>query len=183
MNVNVTAPSILQNAPSVVRLALVEDAQEIWRLFLQGHRENGIFTLAPDKVTWFLSRVLCPETIPEGDIGPRGVIGVIGPVGSLEGLVFLTIGQYWYSHDYHLEEYIIYTDPEHRRSHHAEALVRWMKDQVEVQNMPLVTGIISNIRTEAKCRLYRRMLPKVGEFFCLSPKGSSLSLGTIATSS
>lgn len=182
MNVNVKAPAIL-NAPSVVRLALPEDAKEIWRLFLQGHKENGIFTLAPDKVTWFLSRVLMPETIQIGDTGPRGVIGVIGSIGNLEGLVFLTIGQYWYTHEYHLEEYIIYTDPEHRRSYHVQALVQWMKDQVEVQQMPLVTGIISTYRTEAKCRLYRRMLPKVGEFFSLSPKGSSLSVGVVATSS
>ena len=77
---------------------------------------------------------------------------------------------------------MVYTDPEHRRSHHAEALVTWMKDQVEIQQMPLVTGIISNIRTEAKCRLYRRMLPKAGEFFVLTPKCGSLS-GAVATSS
>lgn len=170
-------------SPSIVRLATAEDAQEIWRLFLQGHKENGIFTLAPDKVTWFLSRVLCPETIPLGDTGPRGVIGVIGKVGSLEGLVFLTIGQYWYSNDFHLEEYIIYTDPEHRRSHHVQALVEWMKNQVDITGLPLVTGIISNIRTEAKCRLYRRMLPKIGEFFYLGPKGSTVAPGLVATSS
>lgn len=177
MNVNVVAPAVQQHAPSVVRLAGPDDAVEIWRLFLQAHNENGLFTLAPEKVTWFLSRALCPETIPDGDTGPRGVIGVIGPVGKLEGLVFLTIGQYWYSNDWHLEEYIIYTDPEHRRSHHAEALVRWMKDQVEIQQMPLVTGIISNIRTEAKCRLYRRMLPKAGEFFVVRPKEQKVNSG------
>ena len=178
MNVAAKVVPIIQNAPSVVRLALPDDAHEIWRLFLQGHRENGLFTLAPEKVTWFLSRALCPETIPLGDTGPRCVIGVIGPVGSLEGLIFLTITQQWYSNQYHMEEWMVYTDPEHRRSHHAEALVQWMKDQVEIQQMPLLTGIISNIRTEAKCRLYRRMLPKVGEFFVLTPKGSSLSVAT-----
>lgn len=175
MNVNV-APAILPNAPSVVRLALPEDAKEIWRLFLQGHRENGMFTLAPEKVTWFLSRALCPETIQLGDTGPRCVIGVIGPIGSLEGLIFLTITQQWYSNDYHMEEWMVYTDPEHRRSHHVQALVEWMKSQVEIQQMPLITGIISNVRTEAKCRLYRRMLPKAGEFFVLKPKGNGLSV-------
>lgn len=171
------------NAPSVVRLAIPEDSQEIWRLFLQGHKENGIFTLAPEKVQWLMSRALQPELIPLGDTGPRGVIGVIGPVGGLEGLIFLTIGQYWYSNDYHLEEWLIYTDPEHRRSHHVQALIQWMKDQVEVTRLPLVTGVISNIRTEAKCRLYRRMLPKIGEFFYLGPKGSTLTPGLVALSS
>lgn len=175
--------NIIVNAQSTVRLAMPEDGQEIWRLFLQGHRENGVFTLSPQKVQWFLNRVLNPQMIPLGDTGPRGVIGVIGPVGSLEGLVFLTIGQYWYTDEFHLEEYIIYVDPEHRKSAHARSLVQWMKDQVELTKIPLVTGIISTHRTEAKCRLYRQMLPKIGEFFYLGPKGSTLSPGLVATSS
>jgi hypothetical protein len=31
--------------------------------------------------------------------------------------------------------------------------------------MPLVIGVISNIRTEAKIKLYERRLPKAGAFF------------------
>lgn len=158
---------------SIVRIADKLDYQEVWRLFLQGHRENGLFTLAADKVEWFMRRVLAPETIPPDDTGPRGVIGVIGPRGGLEALVFVTIGTYWYSHDQHLEEFIVYVDPECRQSNHAQALVEWMKEQVETTRLPLMTGIISTKRTEAKCRLYRRMLPKIGEFFYLGPKGSN----------
>jgi hypothetical protein len=151
--------------PSVVRNAKPADRQEIWRLFLQGHRENGQFTLAPEKVDWFLNRALFPELIPEWDSGARGVVGVIGDVGKLEALAVLFIGTFWYSHDRHLEEYIVYVDPECRRSHHAVSLVSWMKAQSDRIRVPLVTGIISNERTEAKCRLYRRLVPKIGEFF------------------
>ncbi len=45
-------------------------------------------------------------------------------------------------------------------------------------------GVSSNHeRTEAKCRLYRRMLPKIGEFFYLAPKGSAgAHLATAASS-
>ena len=168
---------------STVRIATPVDAQECWRLFLQGHRENGLFTLAADKVQWFMNRVLNPESIQPGDTGPRGAIGVIGPVGALEGLVFVTIGEYWYSYDKHVEEFIVFVDPECRKSEHAQALIQWMKDQVEITGLPLMTGIISNHRTEAKCRLYRRMLPKVGEFFLLTPKGSSVSPALVAMSS
>lgn len=168
---------------SKVRIAKPEDHQEIWRLFLQGHHENGLFNLAPEKVDWVLTRILRPDIIPPGDTGLRGVIGVIGSVGSLEGLVLLTIGEYWYSNDKHLEEFIIFVDPECRSSGHAQALVQWMKDQVEITNLPLMTGIISNHRTEAKCRLYRRMLPKIGEFFFLAPKGSNMAPALIAPSS
>jgi len=111
------------------------------------------------------------------------VIGVIGPVGALEALVFVTIGTFWYSNDSHIEEFIVYVDPEYRRSNHAHALMDWMKEQVEITGLPLVTGIISKERTEAKCRLYRRMFPKVGEFFLISPKGSGVQqLATVASS-
>lgn len=170
-------------SPSVVRVGIPEDAQEVWRLFLQGHKENGIFALSPQKVQWFLNRVLNQHLIPPEDTGPRGVIGVIGPVGALEGLVFLMISTYWYSDDLHIEEYLVYTDPEHRHSNHAKALIQWMKDQVELTGIPLLTGIISNHRTEAKCRLYRRMLPKIGEFFYVSPKGSNVTPALGAASS
>lgn len=158
--------------PSIVRVAKPDDRQEIWRLFLQGHRENGQFNLAPEKVDYFLSRALFPEMIPVWDTGPRGVIGVIGDVGSLEALVFVTIGTYWYSHDRHLEEFIVYVDPECRKSLHARSLVNWMKQQSDLTGLPLVTGIISNERTEQKVALYSRMLPKVGAFFLYGNKGS-----------
>lgn len=158
--------------PSNVRIARAEDRQEIWRLFLQGHRENGQFTLAPEKVDYFLNRALLPDTIPPWDTGPRGAIGVIGDIGKLEALVFVTIGTYWYSHERHLEEFIVYVDPECRVSMHARALIRWMKQQSDLTGLPLVTGVISNQRTEAKVSLYGRMLPKVGEFFLYGGKGS-----------
>lgn len=166
---------------STVRLAKPDDHQEIWRLFLQGHRENGLFSLSPDKVQWFLNRVLFPHLIPPEDTGPRGAIGVIGPVGSLEGLVFVTIGEYWYSTEKHIEEFIVYVDPECRKSNHAHALIDWMKEQVDYIGLPLMTGIISNERTEAKCRLYRRMLPKIGEFFYLAPKGATTRLAVASS--
>ncbi len=171
------------NTPPVVRLAKPDDHGEIWRLFLQSHKENGLFTLAPEKVEWLLQRALFPHLIPLGDTGTRGIIGVIGPTGNLEGLAFLTVGTYWYSNDPHLEEFMVFVDQEHRGDGQAQALVQWMKDQVESTKLPLVTGILSTKRTEAKCRLYRRMLPKIGEFFMASPKGSTLMPGLVAVSS
>jgi len=168
---------------SAVRLAKPEDSMEIWRLFLQAHNENSMFPLSPNKVQWLMNRVLNPDSIPLGDTGPRGIIGVIGPTGALEGLVFLLIGQFWYSDERHLEELIVFTDPEHRKSHHAQAMIEWMKDQVKNTGLSLVTGIMSNHRTEAKVRLYSRMLPKVGAFFFLTPKGASSSAALVAVSS
>lgn len=152
-------------APSVVRIARAEDHMEVWRLFLQGYKENGQFTLAPEKVEWFMQRALNPHLIPDWDTGPRGVIGVIGDVGRLEALVFVCLGCFWYTYDRHIEEYIVYVDPECRRSFHARAMIKWMKEQQHRTKLPLLTGVISNTRTQAKIDLYGRMLPKAGEFF------------------
>ena|SRR5712675_1124810 len=159
------------NAPSMVRIAGPQDYDEVWRLLMASHAENGIFPLAEDKVRWFVNRILYPETIPANDTGTRGVMGVIGPVGAaLEAIVFIVIGTFWYSGDKHLEEMTVFVDPNHRRSGHAVALLNWMKAQVELTGLPLMTGILSNHRTEAKCRLYQRQLPKMGEFYFVRPK-------------
>lgn len=162
----------MSKTPSIVRIAGADDRQEIWRLFLQGHRENGQFNLVPEKVDWLLHRALVPQAIPAWDTGPRGVVGVIGEPGKLEALALLVIDTYWYTEDKHLSEYVVYVDPECRRSNHAKAMIEWMKHESDVTGLPLVTGIISNIRTEAKVRLYRRMVPPIGAFFMYRGKPS-----------
>lgn len=163
---------------SVVRVAKPDDRQEAWRLFLQAFHENAQFSLAPDKVDMILSRALHPDMIPQWDTGPRGVVGVIGDIGKLEGLVLVMLDTYWYTHDKHLGEYLVYVDPECRRSFHARALIKWMKDQSDATRLPLVTGVISTQRTKAKVDLYGRMLPKVGEFFLY--RGGSVAVSTAA---
>jgi hypothetical protein len=170
------------SSPSIVRAAGPQDSDEVWRLLMESHKENGLFSLCEAKVRWFVNRVIYPETILPDDTGVRGIIGVIGPVGAVEGLVFLTIGEFWYSNDKHLEEFILYVDSRHRRSEHAKALVGWMRQMVERTGLPLVTGIMSTTRTEAKVRLYERMLPKIGAFFYLGPKGSMVPALSTASS-
>lgn len=155
-----------------VRIAGPSDAQEVWRLLLQSFNENGMLSLAPDKVGWFMARCLDPSLIHPEDTGTRGVIGVIGPVGALKALAFLTIGEMWYSYDKNIEEFVVYVDPEHRRgTHHIDALHDWMKEQTEITGLPLISGIMSNKRTEEKCRLYKRRFQKIGEFYLHAPTG------------
>ncbi len=157
-------------SPSVVRIAEPQDRDECWRMFLQSHQENGIFTLAPHKVDYLLQRCLFADAIPPWDLGPRGVVGVIGEPGALEAFALITIGEFWYTTDKHLEEYSVYVDPKHRKSHHARALIAWMKRHAELSGIPLLTGVMSNERTKAKCALYGRMLPKIGEFYLYQGK-------------
>src|SRR5271155_708413 len=160
---------------SIVRVAKIEDFSEVWRLFLMAYDENAFLPLSVPRATWFLKRALEPEKIHPLDTGMRGIIGVIGPTGALQAGVFLGISRFWYTDHNHLEEYVLLVDPEHRRSEHAKVLVNWMKEQVQQVNLPLVTGILSNHRTEAKCRLYGRLLPKAGEFFVVKPESDTIS--------
>lgn len=151
--------------PSIVRKATPDDTPEIWRLFLQGHRENGAFTLSPQKVEFFMTRALHPERIAATDTGLRGQIAVIGPPGRLEAIVFVVIGSFWYSDEYHLEELLVYVDPECRRSEHAKQCIEWMKRTADNLGLKLLTGIISKDRTAAKIKLYDRYLPRIGAFY------------------
>ena len=170
--------------PSIVRVANIDDRSEIWRLFLQSHRENGIFPLAPEKVDFFLTRALAPEYIQPDDTNTRGIVGVIGGPNALEAMAFIVIGSFWYSDQKHLEDFTVYVDPEYRHSNHAKVLIEWMKTQARLAGLPLLAGIMSNSRTEAKCRLYRRSMQKVGELFLEMPNtvnsvmGSSLAVLT-----
>lgn len=154
---------------ATVRAATMRDYQDVLRLFLQSHVENGLFSLAPDKLHWMLTRFLAPELIPEDDPGLRGVIGVIGKEGSLEALCGLCISDLWYTHEKHLSDFLVFVDPEYRTTNHAQTLISWMKKQADIIGLPLMSGVVANHRTEAKCRLFRRMSPKVGELFLYSP--------------
>jgi GNAT superfamily N-acetyltransferase len=150
-----------------VRLAGPADEQQVIRLLLLSHAENGVQPADNAKVLWHIRRCLFAHLIPPEDTGPRGVFGVIGPVGALEAVIMIMIGVYWYTTEKHLEEFLIFVDPNFRNGNvrHGQLLIEWAKEQARKTKLKLFTGVLSNSRTEAKCRLYRRKLSKVGEYF------------------
>lgn len=150
---------------SIVRPACHADANEIWRLLRMLCAENGMFSLSERKVDYYITRLLHPESITMDDTGPRGFIGVIGPVGALEGCIMLTVGSVWYSDDFTLDEHLNFVDPAHRASNHASALIQYAKDASDKIGIRLVIGILSTKRTAAKVRLYQRQLTPAGCFF------------------
>lgn len=157
-------------SPSVVRQAAPEDKGEIWRLFRLLHKENGLSSMSEKKVDYHIDRLLNPENITADDSGPRGLIGVIGPVGALEGVIMLGFGTQWYSDDITLDEYLNFVDPSHRASDHAKSLIGYAKhmvDQIRLKHstLRLVIGVLSTKRAAAKVRLYERQLTPAGAFF------------------
>lgn len=154
---------------TTVRIAAGADHNEIWRLFMQAHLENGLFKLAPEKVEWFLQRALFPQMIAPTDTGTRGLIAVIGPIGALEAIAFLMVGEVWYSNERHIGDCLIFVDPKFRKTNHGRLLLDWMLRQQAMTGLPLMSAVVSTVRTEAKCRLYARKMQKVGEFYLARP--------------
>lgn len=140
-----------------VRLATIADADEIMAICHRLHDENGRLPICERKVR---------EYLDEAFYGKGGILGAIGESGKIQGVILLRIGQIWYSEKYTLEEMFSYVLPEYRRSKNALDLVEFAKLCAKRLDLPLMIGILSDERTEAKVRLYERRLSKpAGAFF------------------
>lgn len=167
---------MIRVSPSIVRNPTAADHLEVWRMLMQDHNENGIFPMDASKVDWLIWRLLNPDSIAPQDTGTRGVMGVIGPQGALEAVAAVVIASSWYSNHLCLNDLVVYVDPNYRHSGHAKALIEWMKSQSTETGIPLISGVVTKERTQAKCRLYQRQMPvKLGEYFLHEPKASILT--------
>lgn len=169
--------------PSNVRVATLGDCEDLYKILVEGlYEENGAFSLSEKKVRDFIISAVTNQ---------GGIIGVIEEKGEIAGIVGMVISQFWYSDDWHIEEYFNFTRPEFRkslgsenhRSNYAKDLINFAKWVSEKMGIVLNIGIISTTRTESKCRLYRRSLTPTGMFFmhnlevAKGPAISKISLG------
>lgn len=139
-----------------VRLAVPADEDKIISMISMLHEENGIFPLSERKVRDYMQRFFRQE---------GALIGVVGPVGDPVGSIYLEIGQPYYSESWYLNEAWNFVHPDHRRTDFAKKLLAWAKQMSSEMHLPLMIGIVTNHRTEAKVRLYEKQLEKAGAFF------------------
>jgi len=129
-------------------------------LALSACDENGFVSPNPEK--------LLQEIWPALNLD-RGLLGIIGNTGEkLEGAVLLRVGSMWYSDDEVLEEKAIFIDSKYRsaKGGRARRLCEFSKHVADNLGIPLIIGVLSNHRTEAKVRLYERQFGKPsGAFF------------------
>lgn len=151
-----------------VRKAVATQRNAILDICHQNHGENGQFTMSEKKVEAMVDRAFSNE---------GAIIGVVGKDRDvIEGLIFLIIGQHWYTDDYCLEEIMNYVLPDYRRSTHAKDMIKFGIRCSDELAIPLVIGVVSNERTRAKVELYRRQLgDPVGGYFIHRP-ASAVSL-------
>lgn len=143
-----------------IRIGVPEDLDEIMKLAMSATEENGFLNPNPAR----LAAEIWPALHQNG-----GIVGIIGkPQGKIEGLVLLRIGQMWYSDTLIVEEKAIFIYPEFRsaKGGRAKKLCEFSKQVADKLGIPLIIGVLSNSRTEAKVRMYERQFgPPSGAFF------------------
>lgn len=145
---------------SPVRKAGPADKPELMELCRALHAENAMFKMNESKVAGMLDRAFT---------GSGAIIGALGPTGGIQGAICLLITSFWYSDEWCLEELYSFVLPEHRKSENAKHLITFAKRCSTELGIPLVIGVVSNIRTQAKVGLYRRQLSEpVGAYFAFN---------------
>lgn len=151
------------SAPSIVRLARIGDEPEIFDFFVLAHADNGFFPLSSKKVI---------DKIMHGCRNEGVSIGLIRDhQGKIEAASGMELDSYWYTDVYFLNEILNFVHPDHRRSKHAQALLKFQKDTSDIisakfgYKVPIFPGILTRTRLEAKMRLFSREFPQVGAIY------------------
>jgi len=153
-----------------VRLGTPQDEIALMDLATRAWTENGVMDMNPEKMLGMIRPALYLW---------QGLVGIIGSPGNkIEAAILLRVSQMWYSDSWILEEKAIFVDPEFRKASrsnqdqsHARKLVDFSKEVADSLSVPLLIGVLSNHRTEAKIRLYERHFgAPAGAFFLYGVK-------------
>lgn len=142
-----------------VRIATPDEIHDVMNLSLNACSENGFVNPNPEKL---LSEIWSALNLD------YGLVGVIGEKGKIEGGILLRVTTMWYSDDHALEEKGIFIHPDYRsaKGGRARRMCEFAKRTAEQLGLPLLIGVLSNNRTEAKIRMYERQFGKpAGAFF------------------
>lgn len=148
-----------------VRIASLQDEDEIMRLLGQMHAEGGILPL---------DEMEARNTFRLAFNRQGGILGVIGDPGDIKAMIFLLISKFWYTKHHHLEELFNFVRPDVRKSkeNYAPRLIEFAKQCSNEIVIPMTIGILTNQRMEGKVRLYRRCLGvPAGAWFVHFPEG------------
>lgn len=155
----------VKNEDLQIRLATPDDVHTIMKLAILGCEEAGISNLN--------QMMLLEDVWPALNVD-GGLVGIIGkPGGEIEGFVLLRIGTRWYSNNLIIEEKLIFVHPDYRNAKggRARRLCEFSQKAADALGLPLIIGVLSDIRTEAKIRMYERQFGKqTGAYWVYTPK-------------
>ena len=107
-------------APSNVVLAKPGDESKIFDFFVLAQQDNGFFPISSKKVI---------DVIMRGCRNEFASIGLIKDhLGNIEAASGICMENAWYSDVYFLSELLNFVHPDHRKSRHAQALMKFQKD-------------------------------------------------------
>jgi N-acetylglutamate synthase-like GNAT family acetyltransferase len=156
-----------------IRLATPDDLDEVMQLAFMACEDNGFLDYSPELLAREIYPALCLD---------HGLFPVIGPPGGeIQGFVLLRIGTMFYSTRQCLEEKCLWVHPEHRaaRGGRARKLLEYTKKSADTLGLPLIIGIMTSRRAEAKVRLYERTFgPPTGAFFLYGAESGKAKLET-----
>jgi hypothetical protein len=150
--------------PDTVRLATQADEDNIIDLLDIDLQENAAHIATVD-----LGQVR--EIVQRGTRQQGGIVAVIdGPLFPVA--VVVLISQQWaFSKAFYIHKVFDFVHPDHRRSNHAATLIqfsKWVSDEWSRgfgYTVPLMSSVVSTVRSKAKTRLYRRHMSQVGAVF------------------
>ena len=149
----------------MIRIGTELDMDGMMELAMNACAENGFLSPSPARLATEIWPALCQD---------HGIVGIIGEPGEkIEGAVLLRIGTMWYSDSPVVEEKAIFIDPEYRsaKGGRARKLCEFSKKVSDSLGIPLIIGVLSNNRTEAKVRMYKRQFGEpAGAFFLYGAK-------------
>ena len=145
-----------------VQLAQPHMAEEITDVLLEGRDEGFVFPPDREIVLEFVKSIMNKN---------GGLLGVIIGDSGIEGVIGVKLDKFWFADQWYLVDLFTFVHPEFRRSTRAKCLLAFAKKCAKEMNLPLLMGIMSNIRTEAKSRLYERQFDRAGNY-CVYTKES-----------
>jgi hypothetical protein len=157
----------------VVRVGTPDDVHDVMELAIMGSKENGFVNASQTKML---------EDVWQALNHNHGILGLIGPPGGKpEGAVLLRIVVPWYSDEPVIEERAIFIHPDYRsaKGGRASRMCEFSKRVSERMQLPLMIGVLSNQRTEAKVRLYKRHFGEpAGAYWLFNARTGGADAGT-----
>ena len=131
----------------IVRTGNPLDIHPVMKQALAACEENSLTTVNPTKL---LGEVWASLNLD------NGIMGLIG-TDPIEAGILLRVEPLFYSDEKCLLERAIFVNPDYRRGgSRARLLCEWAKKAAEDLRLPLIIGILSSTRVEAKIKLYER---------------------------
>lgn len=134
----------------VVRTGTPDDVHSMMDLALEACDENGLSRPNPSKM---LAEVWASLNLH------HGIVGIIGDQDKpFEAAILMRVESLWYTDELSLVERAIFVAPAFRQAKggRASKLCDFAIEAAHTLGLPLVIGILSNQRTEAKVKLYER---------------------------